>query len=234
MDTPILNGDLTTGLFIQELKSLVSSVDKDLQINQKIGGALIVDGFRSISTLHLCTLCRKYGKRFDVNFASKEKTIRINFNAIPDYFEKKPTHVATTPPFLTPVSRHVEIETAQAAKEKIAVITKGTIVCEINTTSTSTITLTALRLTSDTVRAIQNIHQVVNVVILPSKFQVVLMQENDSRTSLSFLKEHRPELFTCVSNKRKYTACKNTYKSATIQRRTPRRKRLGSARWHLW
>jgi hypothetical protein len=224
--------DLSTDLFTQELKSISSPIDDNLQINLKVGGGLVVEGFKSISTLQLQDLCRKYGKQFSIKFNKDAKTITINFSVIPDFFVKKTT--------IAPISSlqqqlKNQVDSHLNINDKIVLLTNGVIHKEIQTKSCVLLELKSDEISSDVLRSISNIHEVINITILPSLFQITLMKENDSRTSLAFLKEHRPNLFTsCVNVKRKSSACKTFMHSSMKNTRAQRRKRRGYARWHLW
>lgn len=221
--------DLSTDLFLQELKSLRSLIDDTLQINLTIGGGIVVDGFKSIYTLKLTELCRKYGKRFDVNFKENKETLQINFSVIPEYFQKTSDSSSILKP---PISQ--ALGSNQTITEKILSASNGTLLKTIATKSTTLLRISANNITSDTVRIIQTIHQVINIRILPSAFEVTLMQENDSRTSLAFLKDHKPDLFTCVNNKRKYSVCKPSSGSEKRKKKICRKKKRGYALWPLW
>ena len=221
--------DLSTDLFLQELKILRSSIDDTLQINLTIGGGIVVDGFKSIYTLKLTELCRKYGKRFDVNLKENKETIQINFSVIPEYFQRSSESSSILAPQVPQL-----LGTNQTIPEKILSASNGTLLKTITTKSTKLLKISADNITSDTVRIIQTVHQVVNIRILPSTFEVTLMQENDSRTSLAFLKEHKPALFTCVNNKRKYSACKPFSFFEKRKKRILRKKKRGYALWPLW
>ena len=224
--------DLSTDLFTQELKSISTPVDENLQINRKVGGGLLVEGFRSISTLQLHDICRKYGKQFNVKFSNDAKTITINFSVIPDFFVKKTT-VAPISSLQQQIKN--QVDSRLNIHDKIVLLSNGIIQKEVQTKSSILLEVKTTEISSDVLRSISNIHEVINITLLPSFFQITLMKENDSRTSLAFLKEHRPALFTaCVNNKRKSNACKIFMRSSMKQTRAQRRKKHGYARWRLW
>lgn len=221
----------TTDLFVQELKDFGATSNSNLQVNCKVGGGLIVEGFRTLSVIEINALCRKYGKQFFIRFADSHKTISVTFETIPEFFTKK-THSA---PLLSrhSVSSSEAIESTLNTIDRLLGLTNGILTHKTSTRSCILINIKADSITSETSRAIQCTNTVVSTTILPTHIEIVLMKENDSRTSLAFLKEHRPEVFTCISKKPKSIASKHSTRRNLTRKQVPRKRNRGFRLWPL-
>lgn len=193
---------LYTGIMdalLADLKKLCTARDKSLQINTRIGGGLVVEGFRSLSASKLAAVCRLHGKKFNVIYGETTKHLRIYFSVIPDFFERSVVSHSSSTRLAVPPDQLVE---------RILVYTKGTLAAKHTSHSTVLLTIKTSSIDSDTVKALLSIHEVLDVVLLPTQLQLTLFTQNDSRTSLCFLKEHQPQLFQPANKPTKYSASK--------------------------
>jgi hypothetical protein len=209
---------------LTDLKQLSTARDKSLQINTRIGGGLTVEGFRSLSAAKLGAVCRLHGKKFNVIYGESTKHLKLYFSTIPDFFERS----VATPIASQPVHSNSELE---PLIERILVYTKGTLEKRHTSHSTVLLVLNAPSIDSDIARALLSIHEVLDVVLLPTVVHVTLFTRSDSRTSLCFLKEHKPQLFSSANKPAKYSALKSSTGSGKHRRWQKKRRGLARLFW---
>ena len=167
--------------FISQIKNTQTCRDRPLQITQRVGGALTINGYRSISINKLKDIFLTNGKRFTVSF-NVEPTVRLDCSEIADSIRYTSINIGNSSNII--IIRDAIAQVTNA--EHQSTTTKGAI---------HSITFCPKSVSMDVLLSILTCGCVLDIVIWPEKLVVNVINQSDNKLGLYNLKSNNPEYF---------------------------------------
>ena len=176
--------------FIDAIKKTESCRDKPLQITERVGGGITIEGYRCVRFSVLAPIFSKHAKNFVVTFSEYNNSVKIECYENTNASDNDETQIPSV---------------NSSLQESITVILGATPSEHMTSGAINTITYDVNSISSKTTARIFQLQSVLDVELWPDKLKVNTIGDSNNKGGIRHLKETNTTIF------RKVQACRRQY-----------------------